>query len=136
MDKELPNQCTAHSKQSGNRCKNAPIPGGRVCRFHGGAAPQVKAKAAERLKELRDLAVEIMLERFIEERDTVDLRVVGDQIDKLTKQVELLEGRATNRSESVSVERAEAAREQLAGRLDELARKREERLRRTGTDDD
>jgi hypothetical protein len=51
-------RCTAHSRQTGKRCKNASIPGGRVCRYHGGAAPQVQKKANERLRELEYPAVE------------------------------------------------------------------------------
>lgn len=42
-------QCTATAKGSGQRCKRAPIPGGTVCKKHGGGAPQVQAKAKERL---------------------------------------------------------------------------------------
>lgn len=34
------------------RCSNFPIDGADVCRFHGGAAPQVKAKAAVRAEVL------------------------------------------------------------------------------------
>ena len=41
-------RCTAHN-QSGNRCKNPAVPGATVCRFHGGAAPQVQAAAQRRL---------------------------------------------------------------------------------------
>jgi hypothetical protein len=52
-----PRRCTAHSRQTGKRCKNASIPGGRVCRYHGGAAPQVQ-EANERLRELEYPAVE------------------------------------------------------------------------------
>lgn len=40
-------RCTATAR-SGQRCKKAAIKGGKVCRMHGGVAPQVKAKAAER----------------------------------------------------------------------------------------
>ena len=47
-------RCTAKSRRSGNQCKNAAILGGRVCRFHGGAAPQVRRKANERLEDLID----------------------------------------------------------------------------------
>jgi hypothetical protein len=49
MDKRR--QCTATSKQSGQRCKRAPIPGGTVCVMHGGATPAVKAAAEQRLAE-------------------------------------------------------------------------------------
>jgi hypothetical protein len=43
------NQCKATAKGSGERCRRAPIAGGSVCRVHGGAAPQVKAKAEREL---------------------------------------------------------------------------------------
>jgi hypothetical protein len=46
-------RCKAHSR-SGKQCGNAPIMGGMVCRMHGGSAPQVKRKAAERLADLID----------------------------------------------------------------------------------
>lgn len=44
----MADQCTAKSR-SGNRCGNPPVPGATVCRFHGGRAPQVAAKAAQRV---------------------------------------------------------------------------------------
>lgn len=44
-------KCTAQSKQSGKRCGNYPVHGGKVCRMHGGAAPQVAAKAAARAQQ-------------------------------------------------------------------------------------
>lgn len=40
------NQCKATAKGTGERCRRAPIAGATVCRVHGGAAGQVKAKAA------------------------------------------------------------------------------------------
>lgn len=50
--------CTASSKRSGQRCKKPAIAGGTVCRMHGGAAPQVKAKALERLQAYQDRAID------------------------------------------------------------------------------
>ena len=47
-------RCTAKSTRSHQRCKKAAILGGTVCRTHGGAAPQVKRKALERLEDLID----------------------------------------------------------------------------------
>lgn len=52
----LPNpkrQCRATSR-AGRQCRNTAIPGGAVCKYHGGAAPQVQRKAAERLADLID----------------------------------------------------------------------------------
>ena len=43
-------RCTA----KGGKCRRAAIRGGTVCPTHGGQAPQVKAKAAERLADLID----------------------------------------------------------------------------------
>ena len=58
-DSTDPRRCTAQSRQSGTRCKNASILGGRICRFHGGASPQVIKKAAERLLALEHPAIDV-----------------------------------------------------------------------------
>lgn len=47
-----PDRCTATASSTGERCKQPAIPGGNVCRFHGGSAPQVQEKAEERLNRL------------------------------------------------------------------------------------
>jgi len=47
-------RCTAKSIMSQKRCKKWAMRGGTVCRAHGGAAPQVKRKAKERLEDLID----------------------------------------------------------------------------------
>lgn len=44
-----PIQCRATSKSTGKRCTKDAIPGGVVCRYHGGEAPQVKRAAERRL---------------------------------------------------------------------------------------
>ena len=46
-------RCKARSKGSGEQCKRSPVAGADVCLAHGGAAPQVRAKAAERLLTAR-----------------------------------------------------------------------------------
>lgn len=53
-------KCTAHSKQTGNPCRQYAIAGGTVCRFHGGSAPQVQAKAMERLLALQHPAIDTL----------------------------------------------------------------------------
>jgi hypothetical protein len=45
-------RCSAISKHSGEQCKRKAIPGGTVCRYHGGNARQVKTKAAIRAEVL------------------------------------------------------------------------------------
>ena len=52
MSKTISVQCKAISKGSGKQCKRKAIPGGKVCRYHGGGAQQVKAKAAVRAELL------------------------------------------------------------------------------------
>lgn len=46
-------RCSAKSKQTGEQCKQRPVKGGTVCRFHGGAAPQVQAAAEQRELEAK-----------------------------------------------------------------------------------
>ena len=41
-------RCTARN-QSGGQCKNPPVAGTTVCRFHGGAAPQVREAGLRRI---------------------------------------------------------------------------------------
>lgn len=50
-------QCTAKSKQSGERCKRRVHPGASVCIIHGAGAPHVKKSARERLQALVDPAI-------------------------------------------------------------------------------
>lgn len=47
-------KCKATAKGTGQPCKRPAIPGGFVCLKHGGRAPQVRAKAQERLADLID----------------------------------------------------------------------------------
>jgi hypothetical protein len=48
-------RCTGHNAQTGAPCKNFPIHGHHVCHAHGGRAPQVRAKAAQRVQEAEAL---------------------------------------------------------------------------------
>lgn len=48
--------CSATTR-SGKSCRGLAIVGGTVCRMHGGAAPQVRRKAAMRLLDLIDPAI-------------------------------------------------------------------------------
>lgn len=48
-DGDRPRRCRARRK-NGERCKAWAIRGGFVCRAHGGAAPQVRAKAQQRAR--------------------------------------------------------------------------------------
>lgn len=55
-------RCTATSKQTGERCRNAATAGATVCRFHGGRSPQVQAAARRRLA-LAQAEVDLEAER-------------------------------------------------------------------------
>lgn len=46
-------KCSGHSKRTGAPCGNSPMKGARVCRMHGGATRQARAKAEERRIEDR-----------------------------------------------------------------------------------
>lgn len=74
--------CTATNRQ-GNRCGRPHIPGGTVCRFHGGAAPQVKQKAMERLLALQHPAID-RLTQLIDQREfpTVAYAASRDVLDR------------------------------------------------------
>jgi len=93
----MEHQCTAMAKSTGKRCRCPAIPGGTVCRFHGGAASQVKRKAAERLREARDLS----LLKFVEylTGGKVDPKTTLEASLKLTELTETLAGRVARREE-------------------------------------
>jgi hypothetical protein len=66
MTKAISVQCTAISKQTGKQCKAKAIPGGTVCRWHGGEAKQVEVKAAIRAEVMNWglVTVTLTLARF------------------------------------------------------------------------
>jgi hypothetical protein len=61
-------QCSAKSKQSGERCRSTAIAGGTVCVVHGGSAPAAKMAAQRRLIGMIDPAMAALL-RAIQECD-------------------------------------------------------------------
>lgn len=78
-----PPKCTARSKRSGVQCKNLPILGGTVCRMHGGAAPQVKAAAMERLLAFQHPALNRLLQ-LVEQTEfpSTAYQAVRDVLDR------------------------------------------------------
>ena len=76
-------RCSAHSKQTHLPCRQPAIPGGTVCRYHGGAAPQVKLKAEERLKLLIDPAIS-RLAQLVDQTEfpSVAIAAVKDVLDR------------------------------------------------------
>lgn len=77
--------CTAKARTTGNRCGNPPIPGGNVCFFHGGAAPQVKAAAARNILEALVGPALAKMREILNDPDTpphVRLAAVRDILDR------------------------------------------------------
>ena len=76
-------RCTAKSKQSGQQCKQRPIPGGTVCHYHGGGAPQVRAKAMDRLMALQHPAIDRLTQLIRQEEfPTVAYAATRDVLDR------------------------------------------------------
>lgn len=77
-------KCKATSRTTGKQCGQRPIPGGTVCRFHGGAAPQVKARALQRILDAADrlagVALSIAFDKKAKPSDR--LAVVRDFLDR------------------------------------------------------
>jgi len=65
----LSQRCKARSKTHGGQCKQPAVLGAVVCHYHGGAAPQVKAAALERLMALQHPAIDT-LEYLMDQRST------------------------------------------------------------------
>lgn len=118
-------QCVARSKQSGEQCKRRAIPGGKVCVLHGGKAPQVQAKALLNLRRARDAALDKLNDSIAVNGENMDPRALLDIVVKLTDKVELLEGRATERTESSAKVEMEArsvtVRASIEAKLEDLA---------------
>ena len=100
-------RCSAHSK-TGERCKNKAVPGANVCRFHGGAAPQVKRRAALRLLELVEPAVATLAREMAGADKSSDRQRAANSI---------LDRAGIARSQQVDVG---TANQMLAERLDAL----------------
>lgn len=78
-----PATCTA-TTSAGNPCRAAPVTGATVCWHHGGAAPQVRRKAEERIAAAADPAaaklVELMSSRKVPY--SVQLAAAKDLLDR------------------------------------------------------
>ena len=113
--------CKATSKGSGNRCRQPPYPGATVCRYHGGAAPQVIRKADQRLRELEFPAIE-RIAQLIDQKEfpSVAYQASKDILDRIR-------GRAT--------EYIDAKVSSITGLSDEALREKARLLMRGGDDE-
>lgn len=76
-------RCRAHSSRTGEPCKNLAIQGSTACRFHGGAAPHVKAAARARIENAADLmAKELLKIALTADSEGVALAAVKDALDR------------------------------------------------------
>lgn len=76
-------RCKAHRK-NGDQCKRWAIRGATVCATHGGMAPQVRKKAAERIEASLDRAA-LAIVRLMEDPETppaVKLAAARDLLDR------------------------------------------------------
>ncbi|MFC0248268.1 hypothetical protein ACFFIO_07115 [Citricoccus parietis] len=67
-------RCKAR-RTNGEPCRNYPIKGATVCRKHGGGAPQVRKKAAERIAEAADNAAELLVLFMQDSKNDIKVRV-------------------------------------------------------------
>lgn len=99
-------RCKATNRQ-GQRCGRAPILGGTVCRMHGGAAPQVKNAAEERLRALEFPAIDRIAKLINQDEfPSVAYQASKDVLDRLR-------GRATERLEAKVVSVSDLSDEEL-----------------------
>lgn len=80
-------QCTATAKSTGEQCQRAAIKGSNVCHVHGGAAPQVKKKAEERLREAAAPAITDLDQTRREVRDLIEDLQDGVDADEILREV-------------------------------------------------
>ena len=88
IEQRDPRRCHATNRE-GQPCRKFPMRGGRVCRAHGGAAPQTKAKAAAmvelaelRLRNLAPKAVDVLERLLTAESEAVALSAALDLTDR------------------------------------------------------
>ena len=75
-------RCRARNRQ-GNQCAKYAIPGGTVCRMHGGAAPQVIRSANIRLIELINPAIAALARELLKGDTSADrVRAANSILDR------------------------------------------------------
>jgi hypothetical protein len=111
-------KCRARSKQTGNPCRQWAIPGGTVCVYHGGKAPQTEAKAKERLMALQAPAIET-LAFLMKKRGQFPSTAYAAARDVLDR----TEGKATEKLEVKVTEATKLPDEELRAKVAAIAAK-------------
>jgi hypothetical protein len=106
--------CSAHNRQ-GKRCGNAAMRGQRVCRYHGGMAPQSLEAARRRLRDLVDPAISAIATLIRDRNANIRLAASRDVLDraglKASDRVEIdQQGRTIIEIELIDRSKAEAPR--------------------------
>jgi hypothetical protein len=111
-------QCTAHSSRTGEQCRAPAIRGGTVCVTHGGAAPQVKAKALERIQAAAvDVAAELVRLAIHADSESVRVQAAKDILDRAgLKPTQLIEQEITHHQVDDFAETVRRLEAELAGR--------------------
>lgn len=111
------NRCTAFARTAndgkGERCRQPAYPGASVCKFHGGAAKQVKQAAALRLASLVSPAIGTLAREMVKAERSADRQRAANSI---------LDRAGVVRQSSAE---ADTARQLLIERLRDLREKRE-----------
>lgn len=127
--------CSGHSRQTGEPCKLKAIPGGTVCRHHGGGAKQVKEAAARRVativaeKEAEAAIAHVGLESISDPLQALGklTQSVEVMMESLGRRVNALDGidtydKAGAQRLHVTIELYERAQDRLGKFLDMMIR--------------
>ena len=100
-------RCRAHNRQGG-QCQHLSIPGGTVCRWHGGASPVVKIAAAERLRRMQPHALDVYQDLLDDQSAQIRLATCRDLFDRTGLGMEhQADGAAAELHVTVTFDRAE-----------------------------
>lgn len=77
-----PHRCKARSSQTGEPCKRWANHGAVVCPSHGARAPQVKARAEDRIRDMVDPALNRLLALLNHSQGSVAYAAVKDILDR------------------------------------------------------
>jgi hypothetical protein len=85
MQPETPNTARRHcvaTTRRGTPCTNPPVKGAVVCRMHGGAAPQVRRAARQRLLEAADPAAARLVQLLDSDDEAIAVRAATALLDR------------------------------------------------------